>query len=215
MAAFVRVMLQLPEPSPVSGSPTSLQSEPFDLRCCTTTVSCAPFAFLLKVCASDGRFFVSMKRGSVAVVMIFQTPTGVTDGRLVDQRDLDLVGADHARVDVRVRAGADRGVEVRDELVDRTVGAESFSISIRPTMSAFIAFSALTSLAFWRLNSNSVFAPREVGKPPAAPSRPEPLPLKKFRTLNDATLRFPPTGGGAAVRGFVWLNEIGPTGWIR
>ena len=41
------------------------------------------------------------------------------------------------------------------------------------------------------------------------------MPLKKLRTLNEATFRLPPTGGGAAVRGFVWLNEIGPTGWIR
>ena len=77
-------------------------------------------------------------------------------------------------------------------------------------MSAFIAVSALISFAFWRSSSNCVFAPREVGKPP-----PRPFPLKKFRTLNDATLRLPPTGAGAAVRGFVWLKLIGPTGWIR
>ena len=46
----------------------------------------------------------------------------------------------------------------------------SFSISIRPTMSASIAFSALTIFASWRSNSNWVSAPREVGKPPPIPS---------------------------------------------
>ena len=38
VAALVRVTLQLPWPSPVSGSPTALQSEPFDFRWFTTTV---------------------------------------------------------------------------------------------------------------------------------------------------------------------------------
>ena len=62
----------------MSGSPTSLQSEPFDFRWSTTTVSFAPFEFCWNVCASDGRLSVSMKRGSVADVMILYAPTGVT-----------------------------------------------------------------------------------------------------------------------------------------
>ena len=66
LAALVRVTLQLPGPSPVSGSPTALQSEPFDLRWLTTTVSRAPVAVRSKVWASDGRLSVSMKRGSIA-----------------------------------------------------------------------------------------------------------------------------------------------------
>ena len=41
--------------------------------------------------------------------------------RLVDERDLDLVRADHARVDVGVRARAARGVEAGDEVGDRLV----------------------------------------------------------------------------------------------
>ena len=73
-AAALRVLLQLPWPSPVSGSPTSLQAEPFDLRWLTATVKRAPVAFTWKVCASTGRFFVSMKRGSTAVVRILNVP---------------------------------------------------------------------------------------------------------------------------------------------
>ena len=38
----------------------------------------APVAFSWNVCASDGRFFVSMKRGSTAVVSTLKVPTGVT-----------------------------------------------------------------------------------------------------------------------------------------
>jgi hypothetical protein len=63
-AAAVRVRLQLPEPSPVSGSSTSLQSEPFDFRWLTTVVKMPPFSFDWNVCASAGRFLVSRKRGS-------------------------------------------------------------------------------------------------------------------------------------------------------
>src|SRR5262249_4500563 len=81
-AAALRVWLQLPWPSPRSGSPTSLQSEPFDLRWLTTTVKRAPVAFTSNVCASDGRLVVSTKRGSTAVVSSLYAPTGVTtDGR--------------------------------------------------------------------------------------------------------------------------------------
>ena len=43
--------------------------------------------------------------------------------RLVDERDLDLVGADDACVDVRVRAGAGRVVKERDELREGAVWA--------------------------------------------------------------------------------------------
>ena len=77
-AAALRVWLQLPWPSPRSGSPTSLQSEPFDLRWFTTTVNRAPVALTWKVCASDGRLFVSMKRGSTALFRSLYAPTGVT-----------------------------------------------------------------------------------------------------------------------------------------
>ena len=52
-AAARRVTLQLPWPSPASGSPTSSQAEPFDLRWLTTTVNRAPVAFSSNVWASD------------------------------------------------------------------------------------------------------------------------------------------------------------------
>ena len=77
-AAVVRVPLQLPWPSPASGSPTSSQAEPFDLRWLTTTVNLPPVAFTRNVWASDGRLFVSMKRGSSLESRIWKLPTGVT-----------------------------------------------------------------------------------------------------------------------------------------
>ena len=77
-AACVRVTLQLPDPSPVSGSPTSLQSEPFDFRWLTTTVTPAPSATVANVWAMAGRFLVSMKRGSTDESSTAKEPTGVT-----------------------------------------------------------------------------------------------------------------------------------------
>jgi hypothetical protein len=77
-AAWVRVTLQLPEPSPVSGS-SGRHSEPFDFRWLTTTVSLCPDELCANVWASEGRLRVSMKRGSTAEVMIFQSPTGATE----------------------------------------------------------------------------------------------------------------------------------------
>src|SRR5688500_10882128 len=77
-AAAVRVLLQLPCPSPKSGSPTVLQSEPFDFRWLTTTVSFWPDRLCSNVCASDGRLSVSMKRGSTADVIALKAPAGVT-----------------------------------------------------------------------------------------------------------------------------------------
>ena len=90
-AARVRVPLQLPWPSPVSLSgstagpgsrSTSRQSEPFDLRWLTTTVNRAPVAISSKVCASAGRLFVSMKRGSSAELRTWKDPTGTTTSGL-------------------------------------------------------------------------------------------------------------------------------------
>ena len=77
-AAFVRVPLQLPWPSPASGSWTALQSEPLDLRWLTTTVSRPPVEVRAKVWASDGRLRVSMNRGSTVLSMTAYAPTGVT-----------------------------------------------------------------------------------------------------------------------------------------
>jgi hypothetical protein len=53
-------------------------------------------------------------------------------------------------------------------------------------MSALIACSALTSFVFCRSSSSCELAPRAVGKPP-----PRPSPLKKLRTLKEATSRLP------------------------
>ena len=78
-AAAVRVPLQLPWPSPVSGSPTALQSEPLDLRWLTTAVMRAPSAFASKVWAIDGRLRVEMNRGSTDESRTAKSPTGVTD----------------------------------------------------------------------------------------------------------------------------------------
>ena len=77
-------------------------------------------------------------------------------------------------------------------------------------MSAFMVASALTSFARWRWSSNGVFAPREVGNPPPAPS-----PLKKLRTFSDAIRRFPPTASGAVGRGFVCVKLTGAVGCTR
>ena len=77
-AAWVRVPLQLPDPSPVSGSPTSLQSEPFDFRWLTATVKRAPSATVANVWARVGRFLVSMNRGSTEESSTAKGPTGVT-----------------------------------------------------------------------------------------------------------------------------------------
>ena len=76
-AAALRVLLQLPWPSPASGS-SGVHAEPFDLRWFTATVKRSPVAFTWKVWASTGRFRVSMKRGSTAEVSTLNVPTGVT-----------------------------------------------------------------------------------------------------------------------------------------
>src|SRR5436190_20421767 len=77
-AAAVRVLLQLPWPSPVSGSFTLLQSELLDFKWLTTRVTFWPEALCWNVCASEGRLSVSMKRGSTADVISLYAPTGVT-----------------------------------------------------------------------------------------------------------------------------------------
>ena len=77
-AAARRVWLQLPWPSPVSGSPTSRQSEPFDFRWLTATVKVALVVLTSNVCASTGRLLVSRNRGSSADVRVSKSPTGVT-----------------------------------------------------------------------------------------------------------------------------------------
>ncbi len=90
IAAFFRVMLQLPWPSPVSGSPKALQSDPFDLRWFTTTVNRPPLAFSLNVWASAGRFSVSMNSGSSAEVNVCVRADRGHRRRLVDERHPDL-----------------------------------------------------------------------------------------------------------------------------
>ena len=77
-AAFVRVRLQLPWPSPVSGSPMSSHAEPLDLRWLTATVTPLEVAVSSNVCASTGRLRVSMNRGSSAEVRSLYAPTGRT-----------------------------------------------------------------------------------------------------------------------------------------
>ena len=118
-AASVRVPLQLPWPSPASGSPMSLQSEPFDLRWLTATVNRSPVAFCSNVCASDGRLFVSMKRGSISRRQRLERADRRDRRRLVDQPDLDRIRADHARVDAGIGAGAEDVVEAGHDVADR------------------------------------------------------------------------------------------------
>src|SRR3954452_5149863 len=73
-AALVRVTLQLPWPSPVSGSPMSSHADPFDLRWFTATVTRSRLLVSSNVCASTGRLRVSMKRGSSAEVRSLYEP---------------------------------------------------------------------------------------------------------------------------------------------
>ena len=77
-AAARRVWLQLPWPSPRSGSPTSLQSEPFDLRWLTATVKRAPVAFTSNVCASDGPALRVDEARVDGGRQELEAPTGVT-----------------------------------------------------------------------------------------------------------------------------------------
>ena len=66
-------------------------------------------------------------------------------------------------------------------------------------MSALIAVSALTSFAFCRSNSNGVFAPREVGKPP-----PEAVAVEEVEDVERGDLQVAADRRRApAVRGFV------------
>src|SRR5262245_5338786 len=77
-AALLRVWLQLPWPSFKSGSLTSLQLEPFDFRWLTITVKRSPVAVSVNVWARDGRFLVSMKSGSKALVSSANEPVSDT-----------------------------------------------------------------------------------------------------------------------------------------
>src|SRR5687768_16626888 len=81
-AAFLRVRLQLPWPSPVSGSlkllVELLHGEPFDRRWFTETVKRAPFDVDSKVWVSAGRLPRSFQRGSMASLSSLQAPIGVT-----------------------------------------------------------------------------------------------------------------------------------------
>ena len=80
-AAFSRVPLQLPCPSPASGSAgrRSVQAEPFDLRWLTTTVNLAPVAFS---CERLGQrrpaLVVDEARDRRREVSHLKAPTGVT-----------------------------------------------------------------------------------------------------------------------------------------
>jgi hypothetical protein len=75
-AAALRVWLQFPWPSPVSGSPS--HADPLDLRWLIATVKRAPVAITSKVWASAGRLRVSMNRGSTALVRSLKSPNGLT-----------------------------------------------------------------------------------------------------------------------------------------
>ncbi len=118
-AASTRVWLQLPWPSPVSGSPS--QAEPFDLRWLTITVSLP---------AGRGRLEGLGERRAIAGVDEARVDALVEDrvvtdrggrGGLVDERDLDRVRPDGARVDEVVRTVAEDLVEPIDEVADRRV----------------------------------------------------------------------------------------------
>ena len=79
-------------------------------------------------------------------------------------------------------------------------------------MSAFMAESALTSFAPWRSNSNGVFAPREVGKPPAA----RPIPVEEVEDVERRDPQVPAdVVRGAVGRGFVCVNSTGAVGCTR
>ena len=75
-AASVRVTSQLPEPSPVSGSPA--HAEPFDFRWLTATVTTSSVPFSRNVWATAGRLRVVSKRGSTVSSRTSWSPTGVT-----------------------------------------------------------------------------------------------------------------------------------------
>ncbi len=116
-AASVRVPLQLPEPSPVSGSPTSLQSDPFDLRWLTATVNRPPVAISSKVWASTGRLLVSMNRGSTVESRMAMAADRHHRGGAVDDPHLDGVGTDGPGVDGGVRSGPEDVVEPVDQVL--------------------------------------------------------------------------------------------------
>ena len=153
----VRVPLQLPWPSPASGSPMSAHAEPFDFRWLTATVKRRAGGDLLEGLGEhraaarvdearvDGRGRGSRGRRRADV------------GRAVDQPDADGVGADHAGVDVVVGAGAEDRVQPGDHTVRRDRRADRrpvvFSISLRPMTSALSPTSAWSSLSRWRVNS--------------------------------------------------------------
>ena len=84
-------------PSPVSGSPTALQSEPFDFRWLTTTVTSPPAWMSVKVCASAGRL-IGVEVG-VDRRVEHRVGTRGHLGRLVDERRRDDVGAELRRGD--------------------------------------------------------------------------------------------------------------------
>jgi hypothetical protein len=132
------------------------------------------------------------------------------DGRgLVDEGELDGVGADGAGAQVVVGARRRGGVEALDEVA--SVTSASFWISIRPATSASMALSAATIFARWRSSSASESAPRQsiVPEGPQGPLLPDDvvsIVLKELRTLKLATFSVPPTGSGALVRGFVGVK---------
>ena len=79
-----------------SSSPAP-QAEPFDLRWLLATVTASPVASSVKVWASTGRLRWSSNRGSTELSRIAKSPAGATVRRLVDEGQLDLVGADRRR----------------------------------------------------------------------------------------------------------------------
>ena len=126
--------LQLPGPSPVSGSPTSSQAEPFDLKWLTTTVNREPVAFSSNVWASAGR---SSCRGSA--------DRRWCPGSRSADRGQTPAGRSSRRGSRRCRsAGVDEVVRPAPRRVEAaTRSAPSgrhgvFSISLRPIMSASI-----------------------------------------------------------------------------
>ena len=78
LAAFVRVTLQLPCAVAGVGIADVRAGRALRLQVVHVTVKRAPVAFSWNVCASAGRFRVSMKRGSTAEVSTLNGPTGVT-----------------------------------------------------------------------------------------------------------------------------------------
>ena len=188
---------------PRSGSPTSRQSEPLDLRWLTTTVKRAPVALTSKVCASDGRFLVSMKRGSTAEVEQFEIADRGDDGGTVDHADLDRIGADGAGGDVVVARHArdDAGQRLDAGGVLHFVQADDVGIETGKRREKFVAlageFGGLVTIpaaAFHVVERAALVIQRR----PLGNLRV----TKKLSVFIAATRTVPPTGSGAAGRGF-------------